>query len=788
MNRMCKRLFSLLLAMILVFGMVTTAFAAEPTDSGEAEPTAADVLETAPEPTEEPEPAISEPTEPITEPIEAPPENADAAEETAESTDPEETPEEPAPEEMEPSIDPDLASYGFVSDVIEQKIVGIEEPMMGMAMARSYAKLATLTNCAEMDIILNDGRRLNFHIADEDGAAPWDNMNLIFCLESNKKYSIGSGHEGAGDVPLDGSGTRYGERVWYNLSHDQRTAIALILLYGTPTKLWDYGWGINPSGNLNLHNPNIGYRFATQALIWEITDGRREASYPYRLLDSHWYDLAVGQCTNEAGTVDHFAYAYNSIVNDMLTHNVIPSFTGPTYSAAPEISLAGNTATVTDANGVLSRFSFTDRDNVSFRKSGNRLTITAAGTVTGGVHTATATLPNPQASLYEVWYNQYNSSMQTCIKVSLPANDPISAYFKLKASTGSLSLKKSTEDGKNLGGWQFSIYADQACTRLISGPHTTDSAGNLRITGLAAGNVWVKETGHSNAATNAMYVCSGSNLQRVTITSGGTASVSFRNDLRTGFCRIVKVLANPECGTVEGWRFDIHKVQSNGSLEYVRTVTTGRDGAISSELKPGTYKISEKLESDTLWECTSGLSQTVTVEPGKTASVSFTNALRPGEIRIEKVNTYGQALAGVEFLLEWSMDGESWSAVTYTDAAIPQMGGCTTQGLTNGKLLTDAAGAITFTGLHPMLQYRLSETAALDGYALLTGYAFSGTLTVENELSASVRVVNAPVFTLSETGRNGFGSLPMTTLLCGVALITAWMLLDRKRASKSTSK
>ena len=332
-----------------------------------------------------------------------------------------------------------------------------------LAVADKYAYLG---NCDEMDIILSNGVRQGWHFADEDQKYPWDYMNMIYCLEAGKQFSVGTGNSGDADVPLDGTVTNdstIGERCWFKLSAEQRIAIALVIMYGCPTKLWDAEWGLNPEGNRIAENPNIGYRFATQALVWEFASGWREPIPPYTLKISQWRDLSIGVCMNEDKTVDHFLYAYESILNDMLLHNVIPSFAGHFQNSAPEIQLTGNAVTLTDTNGVLSRFTFTDMDTVAYRISGNDLSISVSGAVPADVQCATATLPDPEASIYELWYNGYTSEYQTAIKVSVPASDPVPAYFKLKTSTGGLSLKKTTEDGKNLEGWKFSIYSDAAC-------------------------------------------------------------------------------------------------------------------------------------------------------------------------------------------------------------------------------------------------------------------------------------------------------------------------------------
>lgn len=581
----------------------------------------------------------------------------------------------------------ETAESGLASDVIEQSYVTVDDPGEYAISAFSVKKRGTLRNYNCMDFTTSDGIRRGFHYADEDGAAPWEYMNMIYCLEQDKAFSVGSGHTGAGDLPIDGEGDAVGEKVWYSLSADQRVAIGLILLYGAPTKLWDTEGGLNTPNNRNLHNPNVGYRFATQALVWEIAAGWREATPPYALINDYWYEHSIGQCTSEDGSVDHFLVGYNAILEDMRTHNLIPSFTSDFAATAPEIQMEGNQITLCDSNQVLSRFDFTNTDTISYSKHGNELIVTASGVFPTDVQSAISVLPDPAASLYEVWYNQNDGSKQTCIKVSMPASDPVPAYFKLKGSTGNLALIKITEDGENLGGWQFGIYADQSCTNLLTGPVESDNNGKLTITGLMPGVVWVKELGHKDAEINEMYYCE---------------------------------TLNPQAAIVDA---------------------------------------------------------------EETAIVTFTNRLRCGSIAVQKVDNTSTPRAGAEFLLEWSEDTITWQAVTCADPAKLVKGGCSSSGLTEGRLVSGEDGMVRYEGLHPELYYRLTETKAPDGLQLLADYAFEGRLPKDKDLTVSLRVVNTPGFALPKTGSNTAALLPIGLVLCLAACVGMLTHLRRKEQS-----
>lgn len=678
----------------------------------------------------------------------------------------------------------------YAAEADEALAVTEDTPMLT---ASSQIKQGTLRNCDQMNMRLNGSVTQGFHFYDEDGVAPWDYSNMLYCLEQNKDFHQGAGGTGMGNVSFDGSGSTHSEDVWYSLSADQRFAIGLILMYGAPTKIWDDSWGFNAEGDWNMHNPNIGYRFATQALIWEITGGSREPIPPYTRTRSYWYDLAVGMCVSEDGSVDYFKLAYDQIVSDLQSHNVIPSFTGDFAATAPEINLTGSSTTLTDTNGVLSKFSFTNTEGITYTKSGNDLVVSVSGDIPSAVQNAIATLPAPESALYEVWGNEADYSKQVCVKISVPASDPVPAYFKFTSSiptqTATLSIKKTTEDVKNLAGWEFNLYSDEACTKLLSGPHVTDSSGSISVSELTPGDVWVKEIGHRNASIDAQYIKDSSNPKKTSIILGQTSVVNFYNKLpdstivSDGNLKIIKTLKYPKIGTVAGWTFSISRLIEVGNYTryvHVADVTTGASGVIAYDLAPGTYRVTEVLDNNIPWENVGSSTRTVSIEEGDSASVSFTNAVHLGKISIKKIDTRGTPLEGVEFLLEWSHDGQNWTPVSYAPNTDPKPGGCSSAGLSEGKLRSDKNGLVTFDGLDPFQLYRLTETSTNDGYVLLEEPAFEGNLPEEIHPEISITVVNADAFTLPNTGSGALSYLPFGIIaFAAIGAITISLLKRR---------
>ena len=683
-------------------------------------------------------------------------------------------------------------------------------------------------------------KNLGWHFARYGGVAYADDP--LYCIEPWRSYAAStSGNSVDREVTLDGSGSTTGSNVWYALPAERREAIGLILLYSN--QMWDHS--ISVTTTKKDANPNVPLRIATQFLIFEIVCGLRDPS-----------SFTVNS-TNESGTagdifynagvasVTNFATNYNTLVSYVQSAKKIPSFTSSASSSAPTITLNGTTASVTDSNGVLSNFSFSNGNGASFSKSGNMLTVTQTGTISEStVYSATRTVPSASNSTYCLWYMS-GSSYQTTISLCSASTGSLKAYFKLKAvpQVGSISLTKTTEDGKNLSGWQFGIYSNSACTSLVSGPHTTNTSGKISVTDLSAGTYYVKELGHTDSAINALYYCSSANPQSVTVTSGAAASVSFTNKLNTGGVKLVKttntgenlggwqiglytdsactspvtgspfttgedgtvtvtgllpgalyakelagsdpywecdtavktvtIAANqtatvtfsnthngraniiksmPDGGSVAGWEFELYSADN----KLVGTFTTGEDGTILTDyLLPGEYTVKEIIPEGSPYICEGSNPQTVTIEAGKTAEVTFTNRLKPGEISVQKVDTRGEPLAGAEFLLEWSADGSQWAPVTFTDSLDATEGTSTSEGLTDGKLTSGEDGLIRFTGLHPKSLYRLTETKAPEGYQLLTAPVHEGSIQVGNEYFVQLTVVNAPVFELPMTGSMG---------------------------------
>ena len=338
---------------------------------------------------------------------------------------------------------------------------------------------------------------------------------------------------------------------------------------------------------------------------------------------------------------------------------------------------------------------------------------------------------------------------------------------------GKGTFRKTTNTGKDLDGWYITIYSDANCTKIVT-TVTTGADGSVSYY-LEPGVYYAKETGDSKGRFGSEFWVTDTSVKKFEIKHHEETSVSFSNT-QYGKIRIVKAMDTD--GPLAGWQFVI--TDSKGKEISGSPFTSQADGTIvTGNLLPGQYTVREIIPEGSLYYCKSENPQTITVTPGQTAKVSFTNALRPGKITIQKVDMYGNTLQGAKFLLEWSEDGVTWKPVFYSDKADVVKGGCSNAALVNGTLVTPASGKIEWSNLYPGLYYRVTELEAPDGFILLKDAAFEGTLPID-DLEVSLRVVNAAEFTLPATGSKSLALMPISLLLCAAVCMGALIILRKK--------
>jgi len=340
-----------------------------------------------------------------------------------------------------------------------------------------------------------------------------------------------------------------------------------------------------------------------------------------------------------------------------------------------------------------------------------------------GVYTVTET----------VFPSGYESSGTTTWTATLTKDTP-NMTFTINAVNqkiaGSLKIQKATNTGKSLSGWSFGVYTDKACTKPISGsPFKTGSDGSVTVTGLTPGTYYVKEL---NGNDDYWVVDSG--VKTVKVEASKTASVTVTNT-HYGYAKIVKAT---NTGTnLGGWKFNIYTDSACTKVVEGSPFITADDGTISVKLLPGTYYVREVDESAQHPEWVyDTATRTVTVTAGSTKSVTFTNSQKTYVKIIKKTNT-GANLSG-------------WKFNIYTDAA------CTK--LVSGSPFTSGTDGTVVAQIEPGTYY-VVECSDPDDYPDWDLDSSCHVVTVKAGETASVTLENthygyAKIVKATNTGTN----------------------------------
>ena len=403
-------------------------------------------------------------------------------------------------------------------------------------------------------------------------------------------------------VPLKTGNTlkESSSETWNALSSAQQKAVGLALLYGY-------------QGNRdNLPGSDDEKWLATQTLVWEFVTGCRSASAPYAQTSSTVYSLHFGSNYPNEGA----RAVYDQIVSMLNRHNTVPSFMNG-GSTEMEYKDGHYTLTLTDTNGVLSEYDISVSDrNVSVEKSGNTLTLSSAEAFTGFVRVTASrnNIPIVSESAKLIAYGDPN--LQDLI-TGVENAEPVSAYMDLKTPTGSVALKKTSEDGV-VEGITFTVTGNG-----INHTVKTNADGELRIDGLVPGVYTVTEQGYDRYEPQ--------QVQRVTVVGGQTATVTFNNVLKRGSLTVTKT---SEDGLVEGMTFHLYGTSLSGLQvdEYATTDSSGK--AYFNDVLIGTGYTLEEMDTPVRYVVPDD--QTAAVEWNVVTEKSFTNVLKKWQATVTK--------------------------------------------------------------------------------------------------------------------------------------------------------
>ena len=339
--------------------------------------------------------------------------------------------------------------------------------------------------------------------------------------------------------------TKKAEDFWDNYPDKYNNTILPDMIKIFIGRIMQYGYTGKTSLNWKTNDKKgadeLAHYMATQLLIWETVVGERDEDFNKINAQDYGKDNIKQQIkTNNPLRSEIFEY-YNAIEAKVKSHTVAPSFTSKSKMKAQTIELEWNgnayTATLSDANNVLSSYDFSGSGLV-FSKNGNKLTITAKEapdndiTVTAskgakrkGVITWTDEIIGPQTG-----------QRQDIVTYGEAVNDPISAFLKVKVSTGNCEILKTSEDGE-VEGIKFTLTGNG-----LTYTGVTDSKGVFLKENIPAGTYTVTEESIDK------YVPQKS--QTVTVRGGETATVNFDNILKKFRVKVIKT--DIENGTAQG--------------------------------------------------------------------------------------------------------------------------------------------------------------------------------------------------------------------------------------------
>lgn len=409
-------------------------------------------------------------------------------------------------------------------------------------------------------------------------------------------------------VPLKTGNTlkKASSDTWNALTDNQKKAVGLALLYGY-------------QGNKNsLSGSDDEKWLATQTLVWEFVTGCRKATGSYNQTSTTVYSLHFGSNYANSGA----RAVYDQIVSLMSEHNTIPSFmAGGKNDITKELSYKDGkySITLTDKNGVLSDYSFTSSDaNVSVSKDGNKLTISSQKAISSPVRiTATRNgVPTVSDSAKLIAYGDPN--LQDVV-TGVENADGVKGYINVETPTGTIALKKTSEDGV-VAGISFHIKGD-GFDKTVK----TAENGNLTVEGLFPATYTITEQSIDRYEPQ--------QTQTVTLIGGKTTTVNFNNILKRGSLEVIKT---SEDSLVEGVTFHLYGTSLSG-LPVDEYAVTDKNGVAKFEnvlISGNTPYVVEEV--DTAVRYVVPESQTAPIEWNKVTSRSFTNILKKFNVTVTK--------------------------------------------------------------------------------------------------------------------------------------------------------
>ena len=432
-------------------------------------------------------------------------------------------------------------------------------------------------------------RRTKLMIKDNSGS------RQIMCIEFGIDYNAGGTYSS-----VNGKNSSY----FQNLPTTAQYGIMLTSVYG---------WRPGKTAPISGTNED-DFSYATQTILWEYQQQLRTSpttlkANSYGIPADTYYQCLKGRPAEKC---------YNCLLTQMQSHATIPSFASNKSSSATTYTLKYNQAadnyslTLTDTNNTLSDIKFS-ASGITVSRSGNKYTFTSNKMIETAVSvTAQKNVPGIDGN-FLVWGYPGKQTMMS------GAEDPVVFYLKIKTeTTGVGHIVKHSEDGK-VANIKFNI-AGNGVNQTV----TTKADRTVDIE-LMPGVYTVTELTEDKYEPQ--------NVQRVTIVSGNTSTVTFSNTLKRGDLQVIK---SSEDNLVEGVTFHFYGTSLSGIAvdEYAVTdkngVATFMDVLISGTTP---YTIEEV---DTAIRYVVSANQTAPVKWKEVTTRNFTNILKKFTVTVTK--------------------------------------------------------------------------------------------------------------------------------------------------------
>lgn len=416
-----------------------------------------------------------------------------------------------------------------------------------------------------------------------------------------------------------------GEDYWdtfpaeYNRTIDGRTMKTLL------GRIMQYGYQGNLSLDWRSQNEadadKLAHMMATQVLVWETVVGERDADFNH--VDPGSADAVKSVYRTSHPLYSRFSAYYDSIEASVKKHTVVPGFMDRSEEAAQTVELSWDgsryTATLTDANGVLSEYAFSSaQSDMSFAVDGNDLTISAETAPADGV-TITAVRNNTRQGVV-VWSDGHygpDGTMQDVVTFRDTVSDPMYAYLHLKVGYGSVKIIKTSEDGE-VSGISFTVSGSGTEQTV-----TTNATGEMQLDDLRPGVYTVTEQSSNRYEPQ--------EVRQVTVLSGQVAAVTFHNTLKRGSLEVVKTA---EDGLNEGVKFHLTGTSLAG-LPVDEYAVTGSNGkAVFSDVLIGTDYILSEVDTGIIYVVPED--QTTAVEWNTVTQAEVCNVLKKWSATLTK--------------------------------------------------------------------------------------------------------------------------------------------------------